>query len=311
MRNWLMFGCLGLIWGSSFLLIKIGLQELNALSLVSARLSVAALAFGILFIVTGKRLPSDRKTRIYLAITGFINTAIPFLLITWGENTIDSGLASVLDATVPLFSIVIAHVALHDDKIHSGKVLGLLTGFVGVVLLALRRMDPTHPNSLEGQLAVLVAAIFYACGAVFIRRYLRHVDSTVVAGSTMIVGAVGVTAVTALAVRPLPNVAALQQGTVLAMLTIGFVNTFIAYTLYFKLINDWGASRATMVTYVIPPVGLLLGALAAREPIDLQLLIGTALIVGGIALANLLKPPTGAREALEAVEAPPAGETAI
>jgi len=310
MGNWLMFGTLGLIWGSSFLLIKIGVQELDALSLVSVRLGVAAIAFVILFIVTGKRLPSDRKTRIKLVITGFINTAIPFLLITWGENTIDSGLASVLDATVPLFSIVIAHVALHDDKIHSGKVMGLLTGFVGVVLLALRHTTPSHPNPLEGQLAVLVAAIFYACGAVYIRRNLRHVDSTVVAGSTMISGAIGVSAVTLLTVRPLPNIAALQQGTLLAMLVLGFVNTFIAYTLYFKLINNWGPSRATMVTYVIPPVGLLLGALAASEPVDVQLLLGTALIVGGIALTNLLRPPARSHEMLEAADPPPEGEAA-
>jgi drug/metabolite transporter (DMT)-like permease len=308
MINWLMFGTLGLIWGSSFLLIKIGLQELNALSLVSMRLGIAATAFVIALIVMGKRLPPDRKTRFYLAITGIINTAIPFLLITWGENTIDSGLASVLDATVPLFSIVIAHVALEDDKIHAGKLMGLLTGFVGVVLLALRRVDPTHPNSIEGQLAVLVAAIFYASGAVFIRRNLRHVDTTVTAGSTMVVGAISVIAVTLLTVRPLPDIPALQPGTLLAMLALGLTNTFIAYTLYFKLINNWGASRATMVTYVIPPVGLLLGALVAREPIDLQLLVGTTLIFGGIALANLRRPP--APSVLEAVEVPPAGQAA-
>jgi drug/metabolite transporter (DMT)-like permease len=308
MINWLMFGILGLIWGSSFLLIKIGLQELDALSLVSMRLGIAAVAFVIALVIMGKRLPSDRKTRFYLALTGIINTAIPFLLITWGENSIDSGLASVLDATVPLFSIVIAHVALEDDKINAGKLMGLLTGFLGVVLLALRHVDPTHPNSLEGQLAVLVAAVFYACGAVFIRRYLRHVDSTVTAGSTMIGGAISVIAVTLLTVRPLPNILALQPGTLLAMLALGLVNTFIAYTLYFKLINHWGASRATTVTYLIPPIGLLLGAIAASEPVDLQLLIGTVLIFAGIALANLRRSPV--QTALKIADAPPAGQAA-
>src|SRR5512142_234448 len=172
MSNWLMFGSLGLIWGSSFLLIKIGLQQLDALSLVSARIGIAAIAFVCALAVMRKRLPPDRRTRINLAITGIINTAIPFILITWGENTIDSGLASVLDATVPLFSIVIAHLALHDDKITMGKIMGLITGFAGVLLLALRHSDPAHVNSLTGQLAVLAAAVCYACGAVFIRRNL-------------------------------------------------------------------------------------------------------------------------------------------
>jgi drug/metabolite transporter (DMT)-like permease len=209
---------------------------------------------------------------------------------------------------VPLFSIVIAHVALNDDKINAGKLMGLLTGFLGVVLLALRHVDPTHPNSIEGQVAVLVAALFYACGAVFIRRYLRHVDSTVTAGSTMIGGAISVIAVTLLTVRPLPNITALQPGTLLAMLMLGLVNTFIAYTMYFKLINTWGASRATMVTYLIPPIGLLLGAIAANEPVDLQLLIGTTLIFAGIALANLRRSP--AQAALKIADAPSAAQAA-
>src|SRR5689334_17923247 len=146
MKNWIMFGLLGLIWGSSFLLIKIGLTGLDAFSLVAGRLTFAAISFTIFAFFTHRRLPKDRDTLIKLAIVGLTNTAIPFVLITWGENSIDSGLAGVLDATAPLFSLLIAHLALHDEKITLAKLLGLIAGFAGVVILAMRTADPLHPN---------------------------------------------------------------------------------------------------------------------------------------------------------------------
>jgi drug/metabolite transporter (DMT)-like permease len=301
MKNWVMFGLVGLIWGSSFLLIKMGLQELTAFSLVSGRLGFAAIAFAVALIALRKPLPRDPKSLIMLAIVGMVNTAIPFLLITSGEQTIDSGLASVLDATVPLFSIWIAHVALHDDKIYMGKVLGLLAGFGGVIILALRQVDPTHPNPFAGQFAVLLASLFYAVGTVLIRRYLRDVDPIVTAGGSLFVGAIVVIVVTVLFTRPLPDIAALTLQTKLAVLGLALVNTFVAYVLFFTLIQNWGPSRATMVTYLIPPVGLALGAVVYGEPLDASIIIGTALIIGGIAFANFRKP-----KAVEAVEMPPA-----
>src|SRR5258708_1111372 len=182
MKNWLMFGLLGLIWGSSFLLIKIGVQELNAFELVSGRLGFTALAFALTLVIMRRPLPRDPKTWAVLAVVGVTNTVIPFVLITSGEQMIDSGLASVLNATTPLFSIVIAHLALSDDRLYGGKILGLLAGFVGVIILASRSVDPNHPNPLPGQIAILVAAFFYAISAVIIRPNLRPLQPTIPAG---------------------------------------------------------------------------------------------------------------------------------
>jgi len=308
MKNWLLFGLCGLIWGSSFLLIKIGVSELSAFSLVSGRLTFASIAFAIVLVALRKPFPRDRKTLFYLALVGIMNTAIPFVLITSGEQTIDSGLASVLNATVPLFSIGIAHWALHDDKIHGGKLLGLITGFVGIVLLASRSVDPNHPNPLSGQLAVLVAAIFYAMSAVIIRKQLRHLDPVVTAGGSMFVGATSVVLITLLFERPLPDIAALSLQVKLAVIFLGIVNTFVANSIYFGLISSWGASRTTMVTYLVPPTGLLLGAIFNAEPLDWRLLVGAILIVGGVALANFWRPKA---KALDLLEIPPAGEGAL
>lgn len=298
MGNWLLFGTLGLIWGSSFLLIKIGVQELSPLTLVSGRLGVTAIAFIVLFLVLRKRVPRDRKTLTNLAVAAVVNTVAPFLIITWAENSIDSGLASVLQATVPLFSIVIAHVALQDDKIHRGKFLGLVTGMIGVILLALRSSDPKHVNAIEGQIAMLVASMFYAIGAVYVRRMLRGLEPVVSAGVSMIVAALVVIVLTLFIVRPLPNVAALQPGTILAVVGLGVINTFIAYIIYYRLIANWGASRTTMVTYIVPLMGLLLGTFLGHEPVDINLLAGTVLIIGGVALANWRKSPPKAAEPL-------------
>jgi drug/metabolite transporter (DMT)-like permease len=304
MSNWLMFGALSLIWGSSYLLIKIGVEELDTLSLVSGRLGITAIAFIIAFAVMGKRLPRDRRTLLALATAAMVNTTLPFLLITWSESSIDSGLASVLNATTPLFSIVIAHALLADDKITLGKLLGLITGFLGIILLGARGIDPTHNNPLPGQLAVLVASACYGFGAVFVRRNLRHIDPMVNAGATMMISAACVIAVTLLTVHPLPNVAALQPRVQLAVLGLGLVNTFIAYTLYYRLIKNFGASRTTMVTYVIPVVGLLLGAVFEHEVIDLQLLAGGALIIGGVALVSVRR----SRPEVNPAETAPAGQ---
>jgi drug/metabolite transporter (DMT)-like permease len=289
-KNWLMFGLLGLIWGASFLLIKVGLTGLDPFSLVAGRLTTAAIAFVVFIFITRRKIPNDRALLAKIALVGITNTAIPFLLITWGENTIDSGLAGVLDATAPLFSLIIAHWALEDDKISLGKILGLITGFAGVVILAMRGADPNHANPIAGQLAVIVASVFYGGSAVYIRRYLRGADTVILPGGSLVSGALLVLLMTVLTVRPLPNPAVLELKVIGAVIVLGIVNTFIAYLLYFALIQNWGASRATTVGYVLPPVSVFLGAIFNGEPIDFQIILGTILIVGGVALANLLGP---------------------
>jgi drug/metabolite transporter (DMT)-like permease len=290
MINWLLFGLLGLIWGSSFLLIKVSVGEFGAFPLVAIRIGLASVAFIVTLIVMRRKLPTDLKTWLSLTFVGITNTALPFLLITWGEETIDSGLAGVLNGTVPLFSMVIAHFALADDKIHFGKIIGLIGGFAGVVLLALRSSDPSQQNSLEGQGAVLLAAVFYAISAVFIRRNLRHIEPMVTAGTTLTFGAVFTILATLLFVRPLPDLTQISTQAIIAVITLGLLNTFVAYILYFHINYVWGASRSTTVTYLMPPVSLTLGILFYNEAFDIRLVIAAALIIGGVLMANLWKP---------------------
>lgn len=286
MKNWLMFWGLGLIWGSSFLLIKIGVEDLGPLPLVSVRIGLAAVLMAAFLWLTGCERPRTRREMAALLYVGVMNTAVPFTLITWGEQNIDSGLATVLDATVPLFTLVFAHFALADEQITPQKMAGFLTSFIGVVLLASRDAESSSPNSLSGQAAVLVASACYASSAVVIRRYLRRVNPFVTAGGSLLIGAVIVITVTLVTVHPLPDVSRLSIRAVLAVLTLAVLNTVVAYFLFYHLIDIWGATRTTLVTYIMPPVGVTLGAIFLDETVDEKIVIGTVLILGGIVVVN-------------------------
>ncbi|WP_119069378.1 DMT family transporter [Aggregatilinea lenta] len=285
MKNWLFFGLLGVIWGSSFLLIKVAVDDLTPLPLVTIRIGLAALFMAAFLALTHRHWPQNRRERAALIFVGVMNTAVPFSLITWGEKDIDSGLATVLNATTPLFTLVIAHLALADERIIPQKLLGLLAGFGGVALLASRSAESISPNPVSGQVAVLVASASYAMSAVVIRRYLRGVEPITIAGGSLIVGALVMVVVTPLAV-PLPDLDSIGTQTVLAVLTLALLNTVVAYFLFYHLIDVWGATRTTLVTYVMPPIGLTLGAIFLDETVDWKIVAGAALILAGIVAAN-------------------------
>ena len=283
-----MFWLLGLIWGSSFLLIKVAVEELGPLPLVSVRIGLAALFMAVFLRLTRRTWPHERTEIAALLYVGVMNTAVPFTLITWGEQDIDSGLATVLNSTVPLFTLVFAHFALSDERTTPQKVAGLALGFVGVAILASRDADSSSPNPLSGQLAVLAASASYATSAIVIRRYLRRVDPFTIAGGSLMIGGVLVI-LTTLITTPLPDVSNLGADTVLAVITLALLNTVVAYFLFYHLIDTWNATRTTLVTYVMPPVGVTLGALFLDEPVDWKIVVGAALILGGIVVVNLRK----------------------
>ncbi len=293
-RAWILFWLLGLIWGSSYLLIRIGVEQLNPLELVFIRTGIAAVGLNIVIYAQGKRLPSDWPTIRALILIGIGNTVIPFVLISWGETRVESGLASVLQATSSLFTLIIAHFAFTDDRITRRKIVGLLIGFVGVIILASRSWKDGQiaTSDLIGQLAIVVASLFYATFTTYSRKVLRSNTEPIVVATGALTTAALIMAVLTFAAPlfggPSPTpLAALRPDVLAAVLTLGVLNTFIAYTFYYSIVHALGASRASMVTYVLPPVGLTLGALILSEVVDFRLVLGAILIVGGIAIVNL------------------------
>jgi drug/metabolite transporter (DMT)-like permease len=296
-QAWLAFGLLALIWGSSFLFIRIGVEHVPPFQLVFVRTGIAAVGLNLVVLLRGKRLPTDTRSIFDLVFLGVVNTVFPFALITWGETHIESGLASVLQATAALFTLVVAHFAFADERITTRKVLGLVIGFLGVVVLASRSTDQTHTRSdgvlyLFGQLAIVGASLCYAIGGAFSRKTIQNrLEPIVVAAGAMTVASIvtGIITYAAPALGgPAPiSLTTLEPRALFAILTLGLLNTFVAYLMFYSLIATLGAARASMITYVIPVVGLLLGALFLREWVDVRLVIGAVMILGSIAIVNL------------------------
>jgi drug/metabolite transporter (DMT)-like permease len=290
-KEWLAFTALGLIWGTSFLWIKIAVAETGPFTLVGLRLLFGFLGLLVVMIVQRTKLPRDRRTLLAFAFMGLVNTALPFLLITWGETRIASSLASILNGSVPLFTIVIAHFWLHDEKITLPRLGGLLVGFIGIVTLVSGDLGPVGGHSdILGQLAVLAASISYATALTFSRRYLRGQPPVLQTGMVLFL-ADAIIWTTALSGAERPLAFPHSFGPWFAIVWLGLLGTCVAYMLFFWLINAWGPTRASLVTYVFPVIGLVLGIIFLHESADWRLLVGSALIVGGIGVVNLWPKP--------------------
>ena len=283
-KHWFVFITLGLIWSSSFLWIKIGVQEIGPMALTAFRMlfgAVSAIAIGMTQKVTW---PRDGKTWRIFAILGPASLAIPIFFISWGEQTIDSAVASILNATTPLFTIVIAHLLLHDDKMTVPKVLGLLIGFAGVVILLSKDLTTGAQNSVIGQAAVILASLFYAGSAVFARRFTQHVDGIVRGAMPLITSTMFMWIVGPLTEKPFefPSLPL----TWISVLWLGILGSGLAVIMLYYLIHEIGPTRASMVTYLFPVGGVILGVIFLNELLSWQLVAGTILIIASLAVVN-------------------------
>ena len=285
LTEWTAFWALGLIWGSSFLWIKIAVGYLAPLTVAALRLSIGLV--GLLAVAVARRqpFPRDRASLGAYVTLGTLQSAIPFALIAWGETKIGSGLAAILNGTMPLFTIVIAHLWLHDEKITPQRTAGLFAGFAGVVVLGSRDLGPHGlKESAWGQAALLGATISYAVAATYARGRLRGAPPLVQATLVVLMGNALLWAAAAAAEQPL-----LLAGPPIVWVSLawlGLLGSCVAYLLYFYLINTWGATRASLVTYVFPVVGLVLGLLVLGEPADSRLWLGSLLVIAGILVAG-------------------------
>jgi drug/metabolite transporter (DMT)-like permease len=283
-KDWLAFILLGVIWGSSFLWIKIAVQEISPILLVSFRLLFGAVGLAVAALFLQPKWPRQRRIWLFLILFGFTNNAIPYVLISWGEQFIDSGVAAVLNSTTPLFTMILAHFYLHDDRITPARLSGLLIGFVGIIILVSRDIQPGMHFNVLGQVAVLIASALYAGSSVLARRTTRGIQP-IVQGLIPLPGAGAAMWLTTLALyRPItpPQLPI----TWAAILWLGLLGTALAFLLYFYLLNSVGPTRTALVTYVFPLVGVILGVVLLQEALNWQLILGGALVVSSIVLVN-------------------------
>lgn len=286
-KHWIVFILLGIIWSSSFLWIKIGVQEVGPMSLVAFRMLFGALTAGVIAYFQGIPFTRDWKDWGIFAIFGPLSLAIPIFLISWGEQTIDSAVASILNATVPLFTLVIAHFWLSDDKITFQKTLGLLVGFAGVVILLSKDLLASEQASIIGQIAVILASFFYGLSAVGIRKYTTHIHNVMRGVGLLTTSAILMWLVGPVFERPfeIPQLPI----TWIAVLWLGILGSGLAMIMMYYLIHEIGPTRASLVTYLFPVGGVLLGVIFLNEHLSWQLIAGTILIILSLVVVNYKK----------------------
>ena len=285
-RVWAAFFLLALAWGTSFMFIKIAVEDLQPLTVVSFRLLIGWLGLLVIARLRSVPLPRKRSVWFHLGVISVINVAIPFVLIVWAESGpqgLESGLASILNSTVPLFSILIAGLVLNMERITPGAIVGLLVGFAGVVLL-FSRSPMTGVDSLLPQIAMVVAASFYAIGTVYARRYLRGLRPVALALGQLLLADIFVFAM-AFIFDDFAQQAFTVQA-IGALLWLGLFGSCLAYILYFYVLGEWGATRTTLVTYIVPVVGVAAGVLFLGERVDWRMFVGGLLILSGVGAVN-------------------------
>jgi len=285
-KEWILFILLGIIWGSSFMWIRIAVNDVDPFTLVAFRLLFGLFGLVIALFYYQEPFPFQPATWTKYIIMAVFSIVIPFLCISWGETRIESGLASILNATMPLFTIVIAHYWLRDEKINILRIVGLGLGFVGVVILLSRDITLSGlRGDFLGQLAVILGAVAYAVAAIFSRRYLRGEKPVV--QSTMILVFANIMIWPMALLFQNPFRIAILPLTWVSFIWLGLLGLCIAYLIFFHLINEWGATRTSLVTYLYPFMGLTLGVIFLNEKPDWRVLVGFVLVFSGIVIVNL------------------------
>ena len=274
---------LALIWGGAFLFIGIAVRHVPPLTYVWLRLSIAAAAMLLFLRLRGQPLGLPREVWGSMLLLALLNNALPFTLFGWGQTHIASGLASILNATTPIWGVVVAHLFTQDERMTPRKIAGVLLGFAGVATMIGPTLLASIGTDALAQLACIAASLSYALAGVWARRVRRMgLWPMSVTTGQLRAGAL-VMLPLAFAIdqpwtQPLPPIAAIASISALALLCTAF-----GYVLYFRLIDRAGATNALLVTLLVPPVAILLGALFLSEQLALHDFLGLALIALGLA----------------------------
>jgi drug/metabolite transporter (DMT)-like permease len=283
--DWLLFLLLGFMWGSSYLFIKIGVDHgLPPFTLIALRLGIGFLLLASVVAYAREPLPREPLMYGHLLVMAIVNIAIPFALITFAEQTVDSSLAAVLNSAVPLFVIVIASIFLTGETITVNRVAGLLIGFVGVAILVGFDITDLGSANTIGEIALIGATVSYAIGAVYSRANIHGLRPMIPAVFQVGFALVIVTVLAFVFEKPLA--VSFVPESILAVVWLGLLGSGLAYLVFFRILGRWGATRTSLVAYLLPVSGIALGALVLHEPIAASTLLGTGLVIGGIALVN-------------------------
>ena len=283
--DWLIFLALGFLWGSSYLFIKIGVDHgLQPFTLIMFRLAIGLVLLATVVGLARQPLPRDPRMYGHLFVMGVVNIAIPFSLITFAEQTVTSSLAAVINGAVPLFVIVVAAVFLKGETITINRVVGLAIGFLGVAILVGFDISDLGSANTLGELALIGSTLSYAGGAVYSKAHIHGLRPMIPAVFQVFFGLLVISVLAFLTEHPFAVMP--QPEAIFAVIWLGLLGSGLAYLAFFRILGSWGATRTSMVAYLLPVYGIALGALVLSEPIAASTLLGTVLVIAGIALVN-------------------------
>ena len=279
--EWATLLVLAAVWGGSFFFNAIALGDLPVLTVVTARVGLAALLLAGLLAVARQRFPRDARVWGAFLAMGLLNNVLPFSLIVWGQTTVPSGVASVINAATPLFGVVLAHALTADEPMTANRLAGVLVGFAGVAVMMGSAV--VGGDALPGELACLAAALSYACAGIFGRRFRAMGVGPMVTAAGQLVAASAVLLPLALAIDrpwalPAPGLPA-----VAAVVGLAAVSTAFAYVLFFRLLATAGATNLLLVTLLVPVSAILLGTAFLGEVLHARQVAGMGLIALGLA----------------------------
>ena len=281
--EWAMLIALSVLWGGSFFMQAIAVTELPTFTIAVCRVGFAALILIVVMLVLRIKMPTDRAAWRAFACMGFLNNAVPFSLLIWGQGHIPSGLVSILNATTPLFTVVAAHFFTRDEKLTQARLFGVVVGLAGVAIVVGADALQSLGVGILAQMACLGAAMFYAFGGIFGRRFGAM-------GISPIATATG--QLTALSLMILPLALIVDQPWTLpmpslpvigAILGVAALSTALAFILYFRILATAGATNLLLVTFLIPVSAILLGVMALHEMLLPKHFLGMAMIGLGLA----------------------------
>jgi len=282
-RDWGLLLLLALLWGSSFFFYKVLVAALPPVTVVLGRVGLAAIAMHLWLAAQGQAMPRSGRLWLRFLLLGFLNSSLPFVLIAWGELHISSGLASILNATTPIFMVAVAHWGTDDEKLSVGKAAGIVLGILGVIVL----VGPGAlggTGAIWGELAVIAASCSYGFGGVYSRRF-KDLSPLQAATGQMTGATILLIPLSLLLDRPW-NLAMPHLDVWAAWLAIALVNTALAYVVYYRMVANVGVTYISLVTLLIPVIALMLGAVFLDESVTVQALAGMAIIALGLAATD-------------------------
>ena len=279
--DWCLLVTLSILWGGSFFFAKLAVLELPPLTVALGRVAIAAAILVTLARMTGVALPDRLAAWRPFVVMGLLNNAIPFGLIFWGQTHIPSGLAAILNATTPLFTVLVAHVATADEKLNAARLAGVAAGLAGVTVMIGPDMLHELGADVLGQLACLLAAVSYAFAGVYGRRFRGEPPLRVAAGQ-LVASSVLLAPVVILLDRPW-TLAPPGATAIAALLALAALSTALAYLIYFRILARAGATNVLLVTFLIPVSAILLGTQILGEQLAARHIIGMIAIVLGLA----------------------------